>query len=81
MSCYVDQLRKTKTSKSWPYPKACHLIADSVAELHSFAKMLGLKPSWFQNHERHPHYILTESKRNLAVRKGVLEVKFYGEEL
>jgi len=37
-----------------------HLISDtSLAELHKFARKIKLKPEWFQDHPRHPHYDLT----------------------
>lgn len=29
------------------------------AHLHAFARRLGLKLVWFQDHPRHPHYDLT----------------------
>ena len=61
-------------SKKWLYKESCHLIADSIGELHEFAMWLGLKPSWFQNHPRLPHYDLTQNKRRLAVKKGAIEI-------
>jgi hypothetical protein len=44
-----------------------------LKELHTFAKQLGLKRSWFQGPER-PHYDLNEPKRKLAVRLGAIEL-------
>ena len=41
------------------YTDGVHLMADEEAELHTFAKSLGLKLEWFQTHPRHPHYDLT----------------------
>jgi len=41
------------------YSDGVHLIGDSVEELHSFARGMGLKKEWFQSCPRHPHYDLT----------------------
>lgn len=50
-----------------------HLISDTnIEELHRFAKKIGLKREWFQNHDiRYPHYDLTtENMKRKAVRFG-----------
>ncbi len=39
-----------------------HLVAHNLEQLHEFAKEIGLKPEWFQYHDRHPHYDLTTSR-------------------
>ena len=68
--CYVDPMRPVPRSRKWPYPSACHLMADSDAELGSMARTLGLKPAW-----RHgDHYDLTASKRARAIEFGAREV-------
>lgn len=38
-----------------------HMIADSLNELHTFAKSIGLKREWFQD-KRIPHYDLTTKR-------------------
>jgi hypothetical protein len=48
----------------------CHLMADSLEELHAFAARLGLKREWFQG----DHYDLIPRRREHAVRLGALEV-------
>lgn len=50
----------------------CHLwdSDDDVAALHEFAANIGLRKSWFQDHDLLPHYDLTASKRNLAINNG-----------
>lgn len=53
--------------------KSCHLMADTVDELHSMAKKIGLKRSWFQLGSR-PHYDLVEKKRDKAVLNGAIEL-------
>ena len=40
------------------YTDGVHLVSDSEEELHKFAKIIGLKLDWFQNH-RYKHYDLT----------------------
>lgn len=58
------------------YTDGVHLISDqSIEELHVFAIRIGLKPSWFQNNPRHPHYdLLSMRMRARAVRAGAQRV-------
>lgn len=67
---YLDRLRDW----GWSKGPSCHLIADTVEELHRFAARLGLKREWFQTHGG-PHYDLTAGKRALAVRLGATELE------
>jgi len=77
MSVYVDFIQTTRPNKNWKYAKGCHLLADTLDELHAFAKRLGLKREWFQEgNARYPHYDLTLGKRKLAVRLGATEVGY-----
>ena len=73
MSVYVDKLRGTMLSGRWLWAGSCHMIADSVEELHLFADSIRLKRVWFQPHSS-PHYDLTPNKRAAAVRRGALEL-------
>lgn len=75
MSVYVDEMRVSIPNKNWPYSQACHLVADSVEELHEFAIRLGLHPSWFQNKPELPHYDLTTGMRQKAIRMGAIGLK------
>lgn len=55
-------------------PEWCHMIADTIEELHAFAERLGFRRSWFQGDSDVPHYdIGTEGKRELAVSLGAVE--------
>lgn len=54
--------------------KMCHMIADSLHELHAMAQRLGLKRRWFQDSGSFPHYDICLSKRALAVQYGAVEV-------
>ena len=68
---YVDDLQ-TYGKRQW-----CHMATGSsgnLAELHTMAARIGLKVSWFQAHDRIPHYDLVPSKRKLAIRHGAIEI-------
>lgn len=62
---YVDSLR----NYGWQLGESCHLIADTVEELHDFAARLGMRRSWFQARS-FPHYDLTERRRTKALELG-----------
>jgi len=51
----------------------CHMLADSLLELHEMADKLGLKRSWFQQTST-PHYDVCQSKRKAAVALGAKEI-------
>lgn len=53
--------------------KMCHMVADTVEELHIMADKIGVKRKWFQGSKR-PHYDICIRKRNLAIRLGAIEV-------
>lgn len=74
MSVYVDSIMPTLINKKWKYSRGCHLVADTVAELHSFAACLGLKREWYQYNKTIPHYDLTANKRREAVKLGAIRV-------
>lgn len=65
MTVYVDDEQIPWRGKLW-----CHLVADSLVELHDFAATLGLKRTWFQSSSRYPHYDITISVRDKALRMG-----------
>lgn len=75
MSVYVDELTTVCVrSKRWPYSHSCHLVADCIEELHSFARGMRLKRTWFQDQSSLPHYDLTKNFRILAVKLGAIEI-------
>lgn len=40
-----------------------HVVStESEEELHTFARKVGLKRQWYQNHPRHPHYDIISPK-------------------
>jgi len=65
MPIYVDNARIKWIGKEW-----CHLVADTLDELHDFAKLLGLKRSWYQQSASYPHYDVTVSIRQKAIQLG-----------
>lgn len=75
MSVYVDPLQPTLQNNKWRYNEGCHLLADTIEELHSFAEKIGMKRSWFQNPDHAlPHYDLTRGKRLQAIKLGAIEI-------
>ena len=52
----------------------CHMIADSLDELHHMASLCGLRQEWFQEKASTPHYDLSLSKRDIAIRYGAVYV-------
>jgi hypothetical protein len=74
MSVYVDAARNVFTPYSGARPMVCcHMLADTIGELHEMADRLGLKRSWFQSGST-PHYDLSRSKRKEAIEKGAIEI-------
>lgn len=65
MAVYVDDVRIAWRQNLW-----CHLVADSLDELHSFARELGLKRTWFQASASYPHYDVTLKVRDRALELG-----------
>ena len=51
-----------------------HLLADSLNELHKFAKSIGLKRKWFQP-KSSPHYDIWGIVKYRAIRAGAKLVR------
>lgn len=68
MPVYVDQQKN-------PYRGMlmCHMLADTLDELHAMAKTIGMKREWFQPVST-PHYDLSQEKRKLAIKHGAIEI-------
>jgi hypothetical protein len=65
MAIYVDDEQIPWRGKLW-----CHLVADSLDELHEFAGRLGLRLSWFQARSVYPHYDVSLNVRDRALSLG-----------
>lgn len=68
MPAYVD-----KEKNAFRGMIMCHMLADTLAELHAMADRIGLKRAWFQNH-RTPHYDVCQAKRRVAIKAGAIEI-------
>lgn len=68
MTVYVD-----KAKNVYGRMLMCHLVADTIEELHSMAASIGVKRKWFQV-KSHPHYDICQSKRKLAIKNGAVEI-------
>lgn len=71
MSVYVDE-------PVYAYRRMlmCHMLADTLDELHAMADRIGVARRWYQGPPttRTPHYDICKSKRALAVQHGAVEV-------
>ena len=70
---YVDSIIKWPTTIRCFKDGSCHMIADTLEELHAMARKIGLKRAWFQD-TKTPHYDLTVSKRAMAVKLGAMQL-------
>lgn len=53
------------------YSDGIHLIADTIEELHAFAKRIGLSRDWYEARKPyHPHYHLSGFKKRKALKMG-----------
>ena len=68
MAVYVD-----KEENQFGKMKMCHMIADTLEELHTMAEKIGMKREWFQP-KSFPHYDVCKSRRSLAIGFGAIEV-------
>ena len=66
MPVYVDNL----VQAPWPHRFACHMMADTDAELEFMARRLSLNPGWRDN----DLYDLTPGKRRYAIATGAVKV-------
>jgi len=74
MTVYVDEIVQWPTKIRCFKNGSCHLTADTLEELHAMAQKIGMRREWFQDHPRAPHYDLTPSKRERALKEGAVFV-------
>lgn len=70
MTVYVDQAIYKKPNGRVLY---CHMIADTLVELHEFAAKINLSSSWFHS-GRFKHYDLNPTSRAAAIEAGAVEI-------
>ncbi|WP_454828101.1 DUF4031 domain-containing protein [Pseudoxanthomonas wuyuanensis] len=68
MAIYIDSEAIRWRGRQW-----CHMVADTLEELHVFAARLGLERRWFQDRCRYPHYDVTMAVRSKALRMGAID--------
>lgn len=70
MSVYID-------ASIWKFGRMrmCHMIADSLDELHAMADRIGLQRRWFQSPPKasFPHYDISLGMRTSAIAHGAIE--------
>lgn len=66
---YVDNAFVERRGRRW-----CHLLADSVEELHEFAAAVGLSKQAFHRAARIPHYDVTSTQRLWLLEQGAKPV-------
>lgn len=71
MTVYVDDLKYKKKNGRIKY---CHMIADTLEELHEFCQSVGISKHFFHAYAKHKHYDLNERNRNLAIENGAIEI-------
>ncbi len=67
MSVYVDNMKAKYRNMIM-----CHMLADTLEELHEMADKIGINRKWFQNHST-PHYDICLAKKKLALQNGAIE--------
>lgn len=74
MTAYVDDLAEHGWVLRGRRVASCHLIADTLTELHAIAAAAGCRRSWYQAPPKAsmPHYDLTESRRQMAIEAGAV---------
>ena len=74
MAAYVDdyriEARVGHLTAHWS-----HLMADSRAELLTFAVHLGLQPAWLQDKISGVHFDVTDETRAEAIRLGAVPIR------
>lgn len=76
MTCYVDRVQPYPDA-GLRFPEYCHLLADTRAELHGMAELVGMPRRAFQDHAWRWHYDLPAPLREQAIALGARPVTMH----
>ena len=68
MAIYVDRARVLFKDRVW-----CHMMADSLDELHHFAQLMKIDARLFHRTASYPHYDITLQMRVMAIAYGAID--------
>ncbi len=68
MAIYVDRAKVSFKGRLW-----CHLMADTLEELHAFARSLEIDARLFHRTASYPHYDITLEMRMLVIAHGAID--------
>ncbi len=68
MAVYVDRSRVMFKEKLW-----CHLMADTLEELHNFAQQMNIDARLFHQNASYPHYDITLEMRSMVIAHGAID--------
>lgn len=70
MAVYVD-----KSQRRFRRMITCHMLADTLEELHAMAEAIGCSRGWYQiSRTGVPHYDIPKERRAHALELGALEI-------
>lgn len=67
MAVYVDFARIEFKGYRW-----CHMLADTLQELHEFAELINVDKRLFHRNASYPHYDITVEMRVIAIEYGAI---------
>ena len=67
MAIYVDFVCIEFRGHKW-----CHMLADTLQELHEFAALIDVDKRLFHRNASYPHYDVTVQMRETAIEYGAL---------
>ena len=67
MAIYVDFVQIKFKGHKW-----CHMLADSLQELHDFAAFIDVDARLFHRNASYPHYDITVQMREIAITQGAI---------